>query len=133
MIMVVVFLFSSNTAQANNNEEDITVLKGTSIPLYNENNEVVAFHYELNNGGYIIINSDGSDFIEYSLERSILDLEKDEKYYYNNPCSIYKKVNSSKKIKNCITDERAEVKDLEFNIKKVIVAMRKQLLLWQQI
>lgn len=119
LLIAFVILSIPNTVNANakQKEEDITVLEDSSIPLYNDKDEIIAFHYELNNGGYIIVNSDGSNFIEYSLEKTDENLSKDEKYYYNNPCSIYEKVNNSV-IENCTTNEKTEIEDLDFNIKK---------------
>lgn len=100
-----------------NKETELSVLTNSAIPLYNDNDEVIAFHYELNNGGYIIVNSDGSDFIEYSLEETNLELEKKEKYYYNSPCSIYEKIDNST-VENCATNEEIEIEDLDFKIEQ---------------
>lgn len=120
ILFVVIGLFQFFPVYAeginNKNETEISVLTNSVTPLYNNENEIIAFYYELNNGGYIIVNSDGTDFIEYSLEESMLDLGKDEKYYYNEPLSIYEKIDNSK-VENCITNEKTEFKDLEFSIK----------------
>lgn len=120
IMIMVIGLFQDLTVYAEvnyNNDIEISVLTNSVTPLYNDANQIVAFYYELNNGGYIIVNADGSNFIEYSLEESMLDLDKHEKYYYNEPLSIYEKIDNSK-VENCITSEITEVKDLEFNIKQ---------------
>ena len=125
IIVAITFLtfvvFQNQTIYAKdiNDYEDtsISVLTNSTIPLYNNENDIIAYYYELSNGGYIIVNADGSAFIEYSLEDSKIDLLESKNYYYSDVLSLHEKLDSAI-AENCITGEIAEVDDIEFNIKK---------------
>lgn len=96
---------------------DISVLTDSPVALYNNEDDIIAYYYELSTGGYIIVNSDGSDFIEYSLEESEIDLIDNKYYYYNDVLSLHEKVDNQV-AENCITGELTEIDDIDFNIKK---------------
>lgn len=96
-------------------ETNVTILKDSQMPLYDDSDNIVAYHFTLNNGGYIITNSDGSDFIEYSLEKQDDILKKNVKYYYSGPCSLYKK-ESNCMVENCYTNEVLQLSSIEFEI-----------------
>ncbi len=111
---ILLFADSSNI-YANSNESKVFVIQNSQTPLYNNKNEIVAYYFSLNSGGYIIVNSNGSDFIEYSLEPSAKPLNTQEKYYYSAPCSIYKKINNDK-IENYKSKENMTLDTVNFQI-----------------
>lgn len=126
IVMVTAFLsifviFQNQTIYAEDINEygdiNISVLTNSATPLYNNENEIIAYYYELSNGGYVIVNADGSDFIEYSLEESKINLVNGKKYYYSDVLSLYEKIDSTT-AENCITGETTEVDDIEFSIKE---------------
>lgn len=95
--------------------ETLSVSEDSTIPLYNDTNEIVAFYFSLNNGGYVIVNSDGSDFIEYSLEPTNTQLDNQKKYYYSSPCSLYEKVDDSV-IRNSASNDEVALDEVMFEI-----------------
>ncbi len=102
-------------------KDTISIAKDSQIPLYNEADEIVAYHFTLQNGGYLITTADGSDFIEYCLYSNNINIDKNKKYYYSSPCSLYIEINNTT-IQNCYTKEKHKKNDISFNIQ----APRKQ-------
>lgn len=114
-ITLMLVILSTDKVYAEEIETKITVLEETQIPLYDSSNSIVAYHFTLSNGGYIITNSDGTDFIEYSLEKQEDILKKSNKYYYSGPCSVYKKENNNI-VENCYTNEKLQLSAIDFEI-----------------
>ncbi len=91
-LMIFIFLFSINiTAFANKTiEQNTSVDYSSEIKLYDSNENVIAYYYELNPTGYVIVNADNNEMIEYSEYNNKYFSEKDAHYYYGGPLMYYK-------------------------------------------
>lgn len=69
----------------------------------------------MENGGYVITDANGENFIEYSMEKENFILDTDKKYYYNEPCSIYQKSDEDTMI-NIHNNEECQITDIDFEI-----------------
>jgi hypothetical protein len=62
------------------------------IPLYNFNDDIVAYNYNNVNGkGFVIKNTFNNDIVEYSLESDNKQVSKNKKNYYNGALAYYNK------------------------------------------
>ena len=66
-----------------------SVTLGKHVPLYNIDNEVIAYLFELEPRGYVIINEEGI-IVEYSIENNFRATGND-KIYYGGPLKYYRK------------------------------------------
>lgn len=91
-LMIFVLLFSINTTAFANTIVGTTpsVDYSSEIKLYDSNENVIAYYYELNPAGYVIVNADNNEIIEYSENNNKYFLEKDAHYYYGGPLMYYK-------------------------------------------
>lgn len=58
--------------------------------MYDSNENIIAYYYELNPTGYVIVNADNNEMIEYSEYNNKYFSEKDAHYYYGGPLMYYK-------------------------------------------
>lgn len=94
-IMVAIVMFSmmlqlgttSNLA-AENSTNIIDYL--SIINLYDSSEEIVAYFYQLNPTGYIIVKADDNEMIEYSFDDNRYISSPNEHYYYGGPLTYYK-------------------------------------------
>ena len=70
--------------------DQLVVDKNTITPLYNPDDNLIAFYFEGVNNGYAIFSTEG-DLIEYSDVTNIEEYtsEEDNICYYNGPCEHY--------------------------------------------
>lgn len=80
------------------------IIPDTEVELYDEDKNIVAYYYKLGTGGYIILNSEKDDFIEYSKDSDRLELSNDKTYYYGGPIKVYEEV-FNETVRNCRTKE----------------------------
>lgn len=88
LVIVLLSLSFTSSAEATIPKQN-QIIKESRVDLYNQNEKVIAYYFKTENGGYIIVESNGNDFIEYSTEPNSLNLKKTEKYYYLGIRSIY--------------------------------------------
>lgn len=88
-----------------NSAYDITIDVSSKINLYGDNDEVIAYFYKLEDGGYIIIDLKTNDFIEYSTESDNLFItDTSAKYYYGGALNYFEEV-SANSIREVATKE----------------------------
>lgn len=113
---------SSVIANAKCNESCVSdVEKNKVIPLYNTDNEIVAYYVDIKNGGYVITDSAGNDFIEYSLEDDGIQLDEKSTYFYCAPCSLYRET-EDEEVVDCYAgnaQNTRSISDLECEIEPV--------------
>ena len=79
-LLVIVLLSLSFTSSAEATiPKNYQIIKESRVDLYNQNEKVIAYYFKTENGGYIIVESSGNDFIEYSTEPNSMNLKKTEK------------------------------------------------------
>ena len=71
-------------------EQNSSVNYTSEIKLYDSNENIIAYYYELNPTGYVIVNADNNEMIEYSEYNNKYFSEKDAHYYYGGPLMYYK-------------------------------------------
>ena len=94
-------------------EAKLQVIEELCIELYDDSDEVVAYYYDTREEGYIIVESDGLDFIEYCPNSSSYELSKNTRYYYPAPRVILEEYDSNTYI-NVITGETCNKADVDF-------------------
>jgi hypothetical protein len=119
LICLVTLLFNNETFanEVNANTSSFSLMENSEVSLYGIDDSIVAYYYTLSNGGYIIVESDGTDFIEYSLEENSGYIDSDEHYYYFGPLSCYTRLNDNSFI-NVKSKEIVEEKDLNIFLTK---------------
>lgn len=74
------------------NDLQIVIDRSSKIDLYGNDDNVIAEYYDLNSLGYIIVNKNNNDVIEYSTEDNNLFItNRDQKYYYGGPLNYFVK------------------------------------------
>lgn len=88
----------------------------TKIPLYNNEDVEVASFYKLCNIGYVIIQNDTGEILEFSQEENNKYLtDQNEKYYYGGPLAYYEETNSKGNyIVDVHTNEYIEKDEIDF-------------------
>lgn len=91
-LIIFVLLFSVNitTFAYTTMEQNSSVNYTSEIKLYDSNENIIAYYYELNPTGYVIVNADNNEMIEYSEYNNKYFSEKDAHYYYGGPLMYYK-------------------------------------------
>lgn len=88
-----------------NEELNILIDESTKIDLYGDTDQVVAYFFNLKDGGYIILDSETNDFIEYSTESENLFItDSSKKYYYGGALNYFEEY-SKDAIKDLSTNE----------------------------
>lgn len=96
-------------------ENDTVTAYEECVELYNMDNEVVAYYYELETGGYAIVSVDGDEFIEYSYDEDRYCVEREKVYYYTGPLGLFFKV-SEDEMQNCANMEVMDINSLQFTL-----------------
>lgn len=92
ILCIAAILLCSTSAYADDND-DIRI--SYQIPLYDNNDNVNAHYFGLSNGGYVITNSDGKELIEFTLNKSNINLDSGKIYYYSGPGELFEKSDSN--------------------------------------
>lgn len=90
-VFVILFMiFSPVTAHASPNVNEITIDKQEVIDLHDSSGNVVAYYYQLNPSGHVILRSDNGEMIEYSTNDNNYFADSTAYYYYAGPLQYYK-------------------------------------------
>lgn len=87
-----------------NNELGISIDESSKINLYGANEQIVANFFRLKDGGYIIIDCQNNDYVEYSTEsENLFIINPDKKYYYGGALNYFEE-ESTNTIREVTTD-----------------------------
>lgn len=116
IILLLVSLFLGNFGVTNtyaktldinhfNRELGISIDESSKINLYGNSDQIVAYFFNLKDGGYIIIDCQNNDYVEYSTESENLFITNPEKKYFYGGALNYFEENSANTIKKVATNE----------------------------
>lgn len=90
VVVVFVMILSPAVVHASSDIGTFTVNKQEVIDLHDSDGNVIAYYYQLNPSGYVIVRSDNGEMIEYSKEDSVYFTDSNAYYYYGGPLQYYK-------------------------------------------
>ena len=121
MLFSIIFNYSYQIFASDNLVELIDDSK-EEIALYDLNDEIIGFYYQLSDGGYLICDSSNGEILEYSFNnQEIYDNEK--KQYYLGPLQHYEEYDENsvvdiEDIDNSVIKEDTFVKKESTNVKE---------------
>lgn len=99
------------------NAFDVTIDRDTFINLYDGNDNVVAYIYQLIPIGYTVISSTTNSVIELCAERNnnYIDFSNiDRKYYYGGPLNYSYETGNKAEVISCLTEEVLDKESIRF-------------------